>query len=190
MRIVCSCQANELAEKKRIKEQAQALKKEEKKKKGKTTGDVELGGKALEEVEDDDLKNIDKDALIKAKKAQEEKLKRDAEERMNLAVQKLDHLANILKSELYRDCTESRQLGGTDVLIISVFLSWQERARRENERDLLDKRYEEQKEQDMERWKVESKQFMENHAKKHAEDVEAKKRMKRMYNSQKYARYV
>ena len=42
----------------------------------------------------------------------------------------------------------------------------------------------------MERWKVESKQFMENHAKKHAEDVEAKKRMKRMYNSQKYARYV
>ena len=75
-------------------------------------------------------------------------------------------------------------------MIISVFLSWQERARRENERDLLDKRYEEQKEQDMERWKVESKQFMENHAKKHAEDVEAKKRMKRMYNSQKYARYV
>jgi hypothetical protein len=115
------CQANELAEKKRIKEQAQALKKEEKKKKGKTTGDVELGGKALEEVEDDDLKNIDKDALIKAKKAQEEKLKRDAEERMNLAVQKLDHLANILKSELYRDCSQSRQLGGTDVWRISVF---------------------------------------------------------------------
>ena len=42
----------------------------------------------------------------------------------------------------------------------------------------------------MERWKVESKQFMENHANKHAEDVEAKKRMKRMYNSQKYAIYV
>ena len=116
-------QANELAEKKRIKEQAQALKKEEKKKKGKGTGDVELGGKALEEVEDDDLKNIDKDALIKAKKAQEEKLKRDAEERMNLAVQKLDHLAKILKSELYRDCTASGQPGSNDILRIFVFSS-------------------------------------------------------------------
>ena len=37
---------------------------------------------------------------------------------------------------------------------------------------------------------MQSKQDMENHAKKHAQDVEAKKRMKRMYNSQKYAIYV
>lgn len=138
----------DLEEKKRMKEQLDALKKEEKKKKGKATSDaVEVGGKELEAVDDDDLRNIDKDALIKAKKAQEEKLKREAEERMQLAVQKLDHL---------------------------------ERARRENERPLHVKEYEKQKEQDKQRWEVESKQFMENHAKKHAEDVEAKKRMKRM----------
>lgn len=90
---------------------------------------------------------MDKDTLIKAKKAQEEKLKREAEERMRQAVLKLDHL---------------------------------ERARRENERDLLDKVYEQQKEQDKQRWEVESKQFLETHKKKHAEDVEAKKRMLRM----------
>jgi hypothetical protein len=50
-----------------------------------------------------------------------------------------------------------------------------ERARRENERDLLDKVYDQQKEQDKLRWEVESKQFMENHKKKHEEDVEVKR---------------
>jgi len=132
----------ELEEKKRLKEQVDKLKKEEKKKKGDkgaSADAVDVGGKQLDEVDDDDLRNIDKDALIKAKKAQEEKLKREAEERMKQAVLKLDHL---------------------------------ERARRENERVLLDKMYEQQKEQDKQRWEVESKQFLENHKKKHAEDVE------------------
>ena len=50
-----------------------------------------------------------------------------------------------------------------------------ERARRENERDLLEKVYEQQKEQDKQRWEVESKQFMENHKKKHEEDIEVKR---------------
>jgi len=142
----------ELAEKKRLKEQVDALKKEEKKKKGRAEENfgVDVGGKQLDEVDDDDLRNIDKDALIKAKKAQEEKLKREAEERMKQAVLKLDHL---------------------------------ERARRENERDILDKVYAEQMEQDKQRWEVESKQFMENHKKKHAEDLEIKLRMLRMVDA-------
>lgn len=139
-------EANELAEKKRIKEQMDALKKQEKKKKGGEQSNDPVAA-AVEVDDDDELKNIDKTELIKAKKAQEEKLKREAEERMKQAVLKLDHL---------------------------------ERARRENERDLLEKVYEQQKEQDKQRWEVESKQFMENHKKKHEEDVEAKKRMLRM----------
>jgi len=97
------------------------------------------GAHGVGQVDDEALKEMDKDTLIKAKKAQEEKLKREAEERMRQAVLKLDHL---------------------------------ERARRENERDLLDKVYEQQKKQDKQRWEVESKQFLENHKKKHAEDVE------------------
>lgn len=139
----------ELAEKKRLKEQVDALKKEEKtKKKGASSSTVvDVGGKALEEVEDEDLRNIDKDALIKAKKAQEEKLKREAEERMRQAVLKLDHL---------------------------------ERARRENERPILDQAYVAQKEHDKQRWEVDSKKFMEDHKKKHAEDVELKKGFMRM----------
>jgi len=142
----------ELGEKKRLKEQVDALKREEKKKKGRAEENfgVEVSGKQLDEVDDDDLRNIDKDALIKAKKAQEEKLKREAEERMKQAVLKLDHL---------------------------------ERARRENEREILDKAYAEQKEQDKQRWEVESKQFMENHKKKHAEDIEIKQRMLRMVDA-------
>ena len=58
-----------------------------------------------------------------------------------------------------------------------------ERARRENEREILDKAYAEQKEQDKQRWEVESKQFMENHKKKHAEDIEIKQRMLRMVDN-------
>ncbi|EKX52821.1 translation initiation factor 3, subunit A [Guillardia theta CCMP2712] len=138
----------ELAEKKRLKEQVDALKAEEKKGKGKKDAAViDALGKSVEELDDDELKNIDKNALIKAKKEQEEKLKREAEERIQAQVIKMDHL---------------------------------ERARRENERDLLAKVFEEQKEHDKLRWEVESKQFLENHKKKHEEDLVIKQRMLRM----------
>eukprot|EP00284_Hemiselmis_tepida_P019203 CAMPEP_0174920038 /NCGR_PEP_ID=MMETSP1355-20121228/4074_1 /TAXON_ID=464990 /ORGANISM="Hemiselmis tepida, Strain CCMP443" /LENGTH=851 /DNA_ID=CAMNT_0016165341 /DNA_START=118 /DNA_END=2670 /DNA_ORIENTATION=- len=79
----------ELAEKKRIKEQLDALKVQDKKNKA-ATAPAEL--KVGEEDDEEELKKIDKTALMQAKKEQEEKLKREAEERVALSVQKLDHL--------------------------------------------------------------------------------------------------
>eukprot|EP00290_Baffinella_frigidus_P011117 CAMPEP_0180140808 /NCGR_PEP_ID=MMETSP0986-20121125/14477_1 /TAXON_ID=697907 /ORGANISM="non described non described, Strain CCMP2293" /LENGTH=874 /DNA_ID=CAMNT_0022083429 /DNA_START=79 /DNA_END=2700 /DNA_ORIENTATION=+ len=78
----------ELAEKKRLKEQVDALKAEENKKKGKV---VVLNNEDEDDVEAE-LKNIDKAELIKRKKEQEEKLKREAEERLASNMMKLDHL--------------------------------------------------------------------------------------------------
>jgi len=48
--------------------------------------------------DDDELKNIDKTELIKAKKAQEEKLKREAEERMKQAYANLNSYTSSLRS--------------------------------------------------------------------------------------------
>eukprot|EP00283_Hemiselmis_rufescens_P006388 CAMPEP_0173423820 /NCGR_PEP_ID=MMETSP1357-20121228/3963_1 /TAXON_ID=77926 /ORGANISM="Hemiselmis rufescens, Strain PCC563" /LENGTH=857 /DNA_ID=CAMNT_0014386977 /DNA_START=130 /DNA_END=2699 /DNA_ORIENTATION=- len=79
----------ELAEKKRLKEQLDALKVQDKKNKAAgLPAELKVG----EEDDEEELKKIDKTALMQAKKEQEEKLKREAEERVALSVQKLDHL--------------------------------------------------------------------------------------------------
>ena len=134
----------ELAEKKRIKEQVDALKAMDKKNKG-TAPPAEL--KVGEEDDEEQLKNVDKAALLAAKKEQEEKLKREAEERVAQSVQKLDHL---------------------------------ERARRENERDLLAALFVKQQEEDKVRFEIESKQYMENHKKSFENDQKRKGAMMRM----------